>query len=109
MKNYNKNIRIFTILIGYIRMAMEFDSYKDVYNEYEQVLDKISNWSKNYYLNKSFNNITYEESLQLHNMIDDVREKKIFDKKIGNEKEISDEILIWYEILIRTINEKTYD
>lgn len=105
MNSYKENIQKFLILSGYIKTAMEFDSFKDVYNDYEYVLNVITKWTKEYYLNHNLNNINFDESLKLHTLIDNIREKKLFDKDIGNEKTISDDILIWYEILIKKIND----
>lgn len=108
-ENYKKNIKNFAVLIGYIKIAMELESYADVYNEYKDIINDISIWAKNYSLNETFNDITYEKSLKIHTLIDDIREKKLFDKTIGEESFISDEILIWYEILIKGINDEVGD
>jgi len=104
--NDNQILKNFSTLINCIRTAMEFDSFNDVFNEYNQLINIISGWSENYKLNKNFNSITYEESLQLHKLIDDIREKKLFDRNIGDEKEISDQIFIYYEVLIKSINDE---
>lgn len=105
-ENYKKNIKNFAILIGYLKIAMELESYSDVYNEYKDIIDNISNWAKNYSLKESFDDITYEKSLKIHTLIDDIREKKLFDKTIGEESFISDQIIIWYEILVKGINDE---
>ena len=39
-------------------------------------------------------------------MIDCIREDKLFNKNIGSEKDLSDQILIWYEIVIKDVNEE---
>lgn len=105
---YKNNIRTFSILLGYIRIAMEFDSFKDVRGEYHNIMNTIAGWANDYTMNKNFNNITHQESLKIHKLIDNIREQKLFDKNIGNESEISDEILIWYEVLIKSINEEMF-
>lgn len=102
--SYKNNIRTFSILLGYIRIAMEFDSFKDVRSEYNNIMNTIAGWANNYIMNKNFSNITHKESLKMYKLIDNIREQKLFDKNIGNESEISDEILIWYEVLIKTVN-----
>ena len=104
MENYKKNIRNFSILLGYIKLAMSFDSYSDVLDKYEQVSKIISDWASNYFLNKNFSNIMLEKNYEIYNIIDEIREQKLFDKTIGEDKNISDEILIWYEIVIKSIN-----
>lgn len=104
--SYKKNMKNFSMLIECIKSAMKLDSFSDVRDEYNIILNEIISWVKDYRLNKNFNHITYSKSLKIHELIDDIREKKLFDKNIGIESEISDEILIWYEVLIKSINDE---
>lgn len=103
---YKKNIKNFSILIGYLKIAMEFDSFSDVRNEYDEIVNIIIGWAKDYSMNNNFDTITYDESLRLHTLIDNIKEKKLFDKNIGDEKQIADEILIWYEVVMKNINDE---
>lgn len=106
MKSYENKIRDFSILLGYIRITMKLDSYSDVSDKYEQISDVLSSWVKDYILHKNFDSITHKESIQIYKMIDCIRENKLFNKNIGNEKNLSDQILIWYEIVIKDVNEE---
>ena len=87
-------------VIGYIDIAISYESYSKVKDKYLYVKDKLLNWVRDY------NKITKEESLELHTIIDDIKEEILFDKAIGDEKLISDNILIWYEVMIKNINEE---
>lgn len=104
MKNFDNNIRDFSILLGYIKIAMEFESYSNVVSKLKNISDTISLWAKNYFQIRSFDDITRDESLDIYKIIDDIREEKLFNKEIGEEKNIADQILIWYEIVIKNIN-----
>lgn len=93
----------FANIIGNIEIALNFDSYKDVKTDYEIVLNKLLNWSKEYYKNQSLN-ISSEESLEIYNLLDNIREKILFNKEIGDEKLLTDNILVRYEVIIKKIN-----
>lgn len=93
----------FANIIGNIEIALNFDSYKDVKTDYEIVLNKLLNWSKEYYKNQSLN-ISSEESLEIYNTLDSIREKVLFNKEISDEKLLTDNILVRYEVIIKKIN-----
>lgn len=106
-ESVNKSIiKNFSVLIGYIKMAMSLDSYNDVYIDYKDILTTITSWSKNYIINKNFDNINSSETKRVHILLDDIRENKLFDKKMGKESFLSNEILIWYEVCIKSINDE---
>ena len=96
-------INEFANIIGNIEIALNLDSYKDVKTDYEKVLNKLLNWLKEYYKNQSLN-ISSEESLEIYNLLDNIREKILFSKEIGDEKLLSDNILVRYEVIIKKIN-----
>lgn len=96
-------INEFANIIGNIEIALNLDSYKDVKTDYEIVLNKLLNWLKEYYKNQSLN-INSEESLEIYNLLDNIREKILFNKEIGDEKLLSDNILVRYEVIIKKIN-----
>ena len=100
-------INEFANIIGNIEIAINLDSYKDVKTDYEIVLNKLLNWLKEYYKNQSLN-ISSEESLEIYNLLDNIREKILFSKEIGDEKLLTDNILIRYEIIIKMINAKNH-
>ena len=76
------------------------DSFKKVKEDYEMVLNEWLKWVKN----KNLNMITHEVSLKIHNLLEDVRNERIPNKEIGMEAMLSDDILIRYEVIIKTIN-----
>ena len=96
-------INEFANIIGNIEIALNFDSYKDVKTDYEIVLNKLLNWLKEYYKNQSLN-ISSEESLEIYNLLDNIREKILFNKEISDEKLLTDNILVRYEVIIKKIN-----
>lgn len=100
-------INEFANIIGNIEIVLNLDSYKDVKTDYEIVLNKLLNWLKEYYKNQSLN-ISSEESLEIYNLLDNIREKILFSKEIGDEKLLSDNILIRYEVIIKMINDKNH-
>ena len=93
----------FANIIGNIEIALNFDSYKDVKTDYEIVLNKLLNWLKEYYKDQSLN-ISSEESLEIYNLLDNIREKILFNKEISDEKLLTDNILVRYEVIIKKIN-----
>lgn len=96
----------FSKIIGYIDVVLSFDGFGDIKDDYNFVKVTLLNWVKYYYENKDFNNITYDESLKIHDILQDVRDIKIYDKNLGMEAMITDDILIRYEVIVKSINEK---
>ena len=82
------------------------DSFKKVKEDYEIVLNELLKWVNDYYKNKNLNMITHESSLKTHNLLEDVRNERIPNKEIGMESMLSDDILIRYEVIIKTIMTK---
>ena len=87
-----------------IDIAISFESYKKVKNKYLDVKEKLFN-----ILSNDISSITYEDSLKIHTILDDVKEEILFNKEIGNEKTISDDILVLYEAMIKKINSQGKD
>ncbi len=100
---YNKKngviIKDIATIIGYIDIVISFESYKKVKNKYLDVKEKLLN-----ILSNDIDLITYEDSLKIHTILDDVKEEILFNKDIGDEKIISDDILVLYEAMIKKIN-----
>lgn len=99
-----KLVSDFADIIGNINILINLDSFKDVKKEYEMILNELLLWTKNYYLHKNFDIVTYEKSLEIHNILDEIKWKKISDKEIGDESLLTDNILIRYEVIIKAIN-----
>ena len=51
-----------------------------------------------------FKIITYEESLKIHELLEEIKWKMITNKNIGDESMLTDDILVRYEVIIKTIN-----
>ena len=96
----------FAALIGYLNIAINLNSYSRVRNEYKSVLDELLDWVKYYYENKNLNIVNHNNSLRIHDLLEDIRNDIIFDKSMGIELEIADNILIRYEALVKMINDE---
>ena len=105
-KNNNEIMKEFLILIGYLEIAKEIDSFNDIKEDYNNVLKELKKWAKDYFLNNSFKLMTYDETLKIHDLLEEISYNKIFDKEVGIECEISDSIRIWYEELMMSINKE---
>lgn len=101
-----KLVNEFSKLIGNIEIAMSLDSFSDIKDEYQSILEELIRWVKNYYLNKNFSIVTYEKSLEIHTRLEELKWQKITDKNIGIEAMITDKILILYESVIKKINDE---
>lgn len=95
----------FSKVIGYIDIILNIEGFEDVKRDYENIRDVLLMWVKKYYINKNFDTISYEESFDIHEKMQEIRDKKIFDKNLGMEAMITDQILIIYEVIIKSIND----
>lgn len=95
----------FAVLIGYLNIAINLNSYSRVRNEYKSVLNELLDWVKYYYENKNLNIVNHNNSLRIHDLLEDIRNDIIFDKSMGIELEIADNILIRYEAIVKMIND----
>ena len=95
----------FATLIGYLNIAINLNTYSRVRNEYKSVLDELLSWVKCYYENANLNIVNHDNSLRIHNLLEDIRNDIIFDKSMGIELEIADNILIRYEAIVKMIND----
>lgn len=99
-----KLISDFADIIGNLTIAVHLESLKDVKYDYEGVLDELIKWVKYYYENKNLDIVSYENSLRIHDLLDEIRNELIPNKSIGIESMLSDNILIRYEVIIKEIN-----
>ena len=102
-----KLISDFADIIGNLTIAVHLESLKDVKYDYEGVLDELIKWVKYYYENKNLDIVSYENSLRIHDLLDEIRNELIPNKSIGIESMLSDNILIRYEVIIKEINTST--
>lgn len=101
-----KLISDFADIIGNLTIAIHLESLKYVRNDYEMVLNELLKWVKYYYKNKNLDVVNSDNSLRIHALLDDIRNDLIFNKAIGMESMLSDNILIRYEVIIKTINDE---
>lgn len=101
-----KLVSDFSDIIGNLQIAINLDSFKDVKKDYIKVQYELIEWIKYYYLNKNLDIITYDKSLEMHTLLDEIKWKKLSNKEIGVEALLTDNILIRYEVIMKTINEK---
>ena len=106
MKINKKLVGYFSDAIGYIDILLELDGFDDVKETYQNIRLVLLSWVKDYYINKNFNNITYDESLKIHDQLQEIRDFKIFDNSLGMEAMITDSILIAYESVVKMINDE---
>ena len=100
-----KLISDFADIIGNLTIAINLNSLKEIKNEYEMVLDELLKWVRYYYKNKDLSIVTYDNSLWIHDILDNIKNMLVFNKSIGMESMLSDNILIRYEVIIKTIND----
>ena len=101
-----KLVSDFANIIGNLTIAIHLESLKYVRNDYEMVLDELLKWVKYYYENKNLDVVTHDNSLKVHDLLDDIRNDLIPNKAIGMESMLADDILIRYEVIIKEINEE---
>lgn len=101
-----KLISDFADIIGNLTIAISLDSLKKSKTTYEIVLSELLDWVDYYYKNKNLNVVTYDNSLKIHDLLIKEENDLIFDSNIGMESMLSDNILIRYEAIIKTINEE---
>lgn len=99
-----KIISDFANLIGNLEICINLESYSKVKKEYKSVLDEMLKWVISYYNNKNLDIVTREKSLEIHSTLERIKWKILSDKKIGDESLLSDDILIRYEVIVKTIN-----
>ncbi|MDD6418983.1 MAG: hypothetical protein PUF66_02355 [Clostridium sp.] len=101
-----KLISDFVDIIGNLTIAISLETLKKSKINYEIVLNELLEWVDYYYKHKNLNIVTYDNSLRIHNLLIEEENNLLFDSNIGMEAMLSDNILIRYEVIIKTINEE---
>ena len=101
-----KIVSEFANIIGYIDIVLSFDGFDDIKDRYMKIKKILLDWANKYYKFKSFNFISYDESYKIHEELQDIRDIKIYDKNLGMESMITDDIFIKYEVVVKLINEE---
>jgi hypothetical protein len=95
-KRSNREIEIaFTRLIGPLATITALESYKEAHKEYEKILSIIIKWSADYMNTRKLSLINHEDLLGVYNKLDNLKGKWLFDANLGEESELSDEVVIW--------------
>lgn len=90
----------FARLIGPLSIMGVLDSYKKCHNEIKEILDTIIKWGAKFQLSQYLSFISREELLDVYNKLEKIKEEFLFDSSLGNESELSDEVVIWmWEIM----------
>lgn len=95
--NYGYISNLFVRLIGYLNLILQFDSYKDDYNEFNKILDNINKWAVKYEKTRNLNFIDNKDLVTIYKKSDELQTKYNCNNKIGSESEFSDYVLnlIW--------------
>ena len=101
-KENNDNLKIksdieiaFSRLIGPLAVMNVLDSYKEAHKEINDLLDIIVKWGAEFQLKQNLSFISREDLLDVYYRIDELKDKFLFDTTLGDESELSDEIVIW--------------
>ena len=94
----------FTRLIGTLAIMQELELYKDIRGELSNLFKTIVSWGAKFQIERNLNFITKEELINIHNRIDKIESHYVYLNYPGNETELSDEILIWFEEIFRLNN-----
>lgn len=101
-----KLVNDFANIIGNIEIAIQLDTFAGVKDNYMMILNSLLKWIKYYYNNKNFDIVTTEESLEIHTLLEEIKWDLLPSKETGIESLLTDDILIIYEIIIKTINDE---
>ncbi len=96
----------FATLIGYLNIVINLNTYSRVRNEYKSVLHELLGWVKCYYENTNLNIVNHDNSLRINDLLEDIRNDIIFDRSMGIELEIADNILIRYDAIVKIISDE---
>lgn len=90
----------FARLIGPLAIISVLDSYNEEHQEIKKLLKIVVDWGANFQEKGNLNFITSTELLNIYNRLENIKDKYLYNDKIGNESELSDEIVIWmWEIM----------
>lgn len=92
----NGNIEVaFARLIGPLCIMSKIESFKKIKEELDELVAIISKWGAKFQYEKDLNFIDRDELLNVYNRMDKIKENYLYNPNIGDESELSDEIVIW--------------
>lgn len=77
------------------------DSYNEDHQEIKKLLKIVVDWGANFQEKGNLNFINSTELLNIYNRLESIKDKYLYNDKIGNESELSDEIVIWMLEIMR--------
>lgn len=86
----------FARIIGPLSIMNIMDQFKDKHEDISELLETIVNWAAKFQLKKDLTFVTNEEMLSVYEQCDELKDKYLFDKNLGDESELTDEIVIWF-------------
>ena len=90
----------FARLIGPLAIISVLNSFNEDHQEIKELLKIVVDWGANFQEKGNLNFITSTELLNIYNRLENIKDKYLYNDKIGNESELSDEIVIWmWEIM----------
>lgn len=90
----------FARLIGPLAIISVLNSYNEDHQEIKKLLKIVVDWGANFQEKGNLNFINSTELLNIYNRLENIKDKYLYNDKIGNESELSDEIVIWmWEIM----------
>lgn len=91
----------FARLIGPLSIMGVLDSYNEAYDEIKELLNIIVEWGAKFEKQQNLFFINPEELLDVYNRLDNLKDQFLFNPNLGNENELSDEIVIWmWELML---------
>ena len=85
----------FVKLMGYITYILKFDSYKESYSEYSDILSTITMWAVNFEKSRDLSFISSTELTEIYKRIENLQTKHICNDNMGSESEFSDYVVNW--------------
>ena len=91
--NYGNISNLFVRLIGYINLILQFESYRENYSDYREILNFINKWAVQYEKQRNLKFIKNDELIAIYEKADELQTKYICNDKMGSESEFSDYVL----------------
>ena len=100
---------VFINLLGYITYILNFGSYQESFDDYNDMLSKIVKMAVNYERNQDLSLINFENVIKIYKLADNLQTKYTCNDNMGRESELSDYVLNWIQhliVLIKNNNEE---
>lgn len=100
MKNqdlYTKTINCFVNVIGYLQLILQFDTYQEDFDTYNEMSNDISKWASLYERKRTLDFLDFDTLKNIYEKADNLQTKYICNDKMGSESEFSDYVvnLLW--------------